>query len=131
MIELLIVVSSFFCLCGLRRLFSRPVPSSYLLAPGASMSEIWLLGAPANWFVLSLFLGGSCWDGGAWCPASLKKSSCVISESKCMIFSVSQLQKSLLGVQAAGQTKELVCAESFWGGVLLGIMLADMMTGLS
>ncbi len=38
---------------------------SYLLAPGVSMSEIRLLGVPANWFVLSLFLGGSCWDGGA------------------------------------------------------------------
>ncbi len=61
----------------------------------------------------------------------LKKSSYVISESKRMIFSVSRLQKSLLGMQAAGQMKELVCAESFGGGVLLGIMLADMMPGLS
>ena len=43
-----------------------------------------------------------------------------------MIFSVSRLQKSLLGVQAAGQTKELVRAESFGGGGLLRIDQHDV-----
>ncbi len=62
----------FLSACAWEGFFPRPVPSSYLLAPGASTSEIRLLGAPA-----------------------------------------------------AGRTKELVCAESFFEGVLLGIMLAE------
>jgi hypothetical protein len=62
----------FFSACAREDFFPCPVPSSYLLAPGASTSEIRLLGAPA-----------------------------------------------------AGRTKELVRVESFWGGVLLGIMLAE------
>ncbi len=62
----------FLSACAQEGFFPRPVPSSYLLAPGASTSEIRLLDAPA-----------------------------------------------------AGRTKELVHAESFWGGVLLGIMLAE------
>ena len=61
----------FFSLRAHGKAFSRPVPS-YLLAPGASASEI-----------------------------------------------------RLPGVQAAGRTKQLICAESFVGGVLLGIMFAE------
>ncbi len=61
----------FFSACSREGFFPRPVPS-YLLAPGASASEI-----------------------------------------------------RLPSVQAAGRTKQLICAESFLGGVLLGIMFAE------
>jgi hypothetical protein len=71
--------SSFFSLhVHKKAFFPRPVPSSYLLAPGASTSEIRLLGMPA-----------------------------------------------------AGQTKELVHAESFFGGVLWESCWWSMMPGLS
>ena len=55
------------------------------------MSEFRLLGAPANWFVLSLFSGGYCWDEKHDAQPLLKISSCVISESESTIFSVSWL----------------------------------------
>ena len=96
MIELFIVVSSFSLCVAREGFFPRPVSSSYVLAPEASMSEILLLGTPAIYFVLH--------DA----QPLLNISSCVISESKRMIFSVSRFVLSL-----------------FWGGVLLGIMLAE------
>ena len=119
MIELLIVMSSFFSLCGLRRLFSRPVPSSYFLAPAASMSEIWLLGAPANWFVLSLFLGGLVGMEEHDAQPLLKKSSCVIFECERMIFSVSQLKKAA-GCASGRSNTRIGSCWVFFGGSLVG-----------
>ncbi len=66
------IIIFFLSACAREGFFPHPVPSSYLLAPGTSTSEIRLLGAPA-----------------------------------------------------AGWMKELVRAESFLRGVLLGIMLVE------
>jgi hypothetical protein len=56
------------------------------------MSEFRLLGAPANWFVLSLFYGGLVGMTEHDAQPLIKISLCVFSESERTFFSVLQLQ---------------------------------------
>ena len=50
-------------------------PSPFFLLSGASSQHVRNLaaGRASKLVCAESFFGGSCWDGGAWCPASLKK----------------------------------------------------------
>ena len=96
-------------------------PSPFFLLTGARSQHVRIpaAGRTSKLVRAESFLGGIVGIAEHDAQPFLKISSCVISESKRTIFSVSRSRRRLLGVQAAGRTKELVRDESFfWGGLV-------------
>jgi hypothetical protein len=70
------------------------------------MSEFRLLGAPANWFVLSHFWGGIVGMAKHDAQPLIKISLCVICESECTIFCVVVTKKA--AGRASSRAKERI-----------------------